>query len=83
MKIQLKIYQLMIPTTQQPNDADVPKTLKNGHVILDQKINKNRPNILLKTTLKTIVQLGSILEPTWVYFGRFWVPSWSQVGTKI
>ena len=54
-----------------------------GHVSLGLKINKNTPNILLKTALKTMVQLGWILQPTWLYFGRFWVPSWCQVGTQI
>ena len=34
MKNQLKIDQLMNPTTQQPNDADVLKTLKKTNVFL-------------------------------------------------
>ena len=40
-----------------------------GHVILGLKINKHPPNILLKTALKTMLQLGAILEPTCLYFG--------------
>ena len=86
MKIQLKIYQLMIPTTQQPNDADVPKMYKNqqffyyfcyvGHVSLSLKINKIRPNILQKPTIKTMPQLGWILMPTYLYF-------WWVLGAKL
>ena len=47
MKIQSKIHQQIIPTTQQPNDAYVPKTLKNKffflidfQMISDPKIDK-------------------------------------------
>ena len=56
MKMQANIYQPIIPTTERPNDADVPKMYKKqyffyyfcyvGHVILALKINEIRPNIL-------------------------------------
>ena len=79
MKIHPKIYQQITPTTQQPDDADVPKTLKKqivfycfcyvGHVMLGQKINKNKSNILHNTTVTTMLQLDSILEATWPHFG--------------
>ena len=39
-----------------------------GHVMLSTKIDKNRPNILQKTAPKSMLQLGSILEPTWPHF---------------
>ena len=38
--------------------------------MLGTKINKNQLNIPLKTTLKTMLQLGSMSEPTWLDFGR-------------
>ena len=85
----------MIPTTQQPNDADIPKILKTnsfhyfcyvGHVSLALKINKIKPNILQKTTIKTMPQLGWILMPTWFYFGKVvgakMNPSWFQIAPK-
>ena len=62
--------QPMIPTTEQPTDADVPKIIKKptvfyyfcyvSHVILSLKINKIRANILQKTTIKAMPQLGWI-----------------------
>ena len=54
-----------------------------GHAMLSQQINKKRPNIHQKTPLKSTPQLGSILAPTWLHFGRFWEPKWGQVGTKL
>ena len=38
--------------------------------MLGTKINKNHLNIPLKTTLKTMLQLGSMSEPTWLDLGR-------------
>ena len=38
--------------------------------MLSTKINKNHLNIPLKTTLKTMLQLGSLSGPTWLDFGR-------------
>ena len=40
-----------------------------GHVMLSTKIDKNRLSILQKTASKSMLQLGSILEPTWLHFG--------------
>ena len=58
-----------------------------GHVMLSTKIDKNRSNILQKTASKSMLQLGSILEPTWLHFGRVLGvkigPSWLQMATKI
>ena len=55
--------------------------------MLGQKINKNRPNILQKTILKTMPQLRWILVPTWHHFGRIlgakMGPSWSQMALNI
>ena len=43
---------------------------------------KNGPNIDQKTALKPTLQLGSILEPTWLHFGRVlgskMRPSWTK-----
>ena len=58
-----------------------------GYVMLCTTINKNRPNILQKTVLKSMLQLGSILEPTWLHFGRVlgakMGPSWFQMALDI
>ena len=57
-----------------------------GHVMLNTKVDKNRLNILLKTASKSMLQLGSILEPTWLHFGRvFWVKNVAKlapIGSK-
>ena len=47
-----------------------------GYVILYLKINKIRPNILQKTTVKTMPQLGWIWMPTYLYF-------WWVLGAKL
>ena len=58
-----------------------------GHVMLSTKIDKNRPNILQKTAPKSMLQLGSILKPTWLHFGRVlgvkMEPRWHQIAPKI
>ena len=46
------------------------------------KINKNRPKIVTKTSLKSTPQLGSIWEPTCLHFGRVWGAKLGQDGTK-
>ena len=38
--------------------------------MLGTKINADHLDILLKTTLETMLQLGSMSEPTWLDFGR-------------
>ena len=54
-----------------------------GHVILAVKINKISPNILQKTTFKTMPQLKWILVPGWLYLGVVlgakMDPSWVQM----
>ena len=63
--------------------AKVSKTIKFGDgftffidfsylalCIFKSKINQNRANILIKTTLQIIPPLGWILEPTCLHFGR-------------
>ena len=46
------------------------------HAMLMQKINKNAAKSLSKTPLKSTPKLASILEPTWLHFGR-------ALGTKL
>ena len=70
-------------STNHPNNttSKISKMLKNhwffntfchfGHAMLWSKINKNGANILSETPLKSTLQLGSILHPTWLHFGRF------------
>ena len=41
-----------------------------GHIMLSTKIDKNRLNILQKTASKSMLQLGSVLEPTWLHVGK-------------
>ena len=52
-----------------------PKTIKNGS------------NILPKLASKTMLQDGSILDPTWLHFGKVLAPklepSWHQNALKI
>ena len=51
------------------------------------KIIKNEAGISQKVAPKTMLQLGSILDPTWLNFGRVLAPklgtSWQQVALKI
>ena len=58
-----------------------------GYVMLYTKINKTWSNIHQKTTLKSMLQFWSILEPTWLYFGKVWgaklEPKWYQIALKI
>ena len=57
-----------------------------GHVKLSAKIMKNRCNILPKIASKTMLQVVSILDPTWLHFGMVLAPklgpSWHQNGNK-
>ena len=43
--------------------------------MLCTKINKNCANIHPKTTLKSMLQRGSLLDPTWLDFGAGETPS--------
>ena len=75
-----KINQKSIKRSSQQHNNQKAKMLKKhcvlqynralGHVMLSTKIDKNRLNILLETASKSMLQLGSILEPTWLHFGR-------------
>ena len=51
------------------------------------KIKKNRADIFQKVGSQTMLQLASILDPTWLHFGRVLalnlVPSWPQDALKI
>ena len=83
----------------QPNSptTKIAKTLKNtvfynGFLLLrpchvEVKINKNAANNPSKTTLKSTSQLASILQPTWLHFGRVLgaklEPSWHQIAPKV
>ena len=53
-----------------------------GHVMLAQTMCQNRANNLQKTGLKSTLQLGSILEPTWLHFGTFLDAKTGQDGTQ-
>ena len=50
------------------------------------KIIKNRADILQKVSSQTMLQLASILDPTWLHFGRVLapklVPTWPQDALK-
>ena len=58
-----------------------------GHAMLEHKINKNQSKIHHKTALKSTPQLASILEPTWLHFGRVLgaklEPSWNKMAPKV
>ena len=53
---------------------------------VEVKINKNRANILHKTIVQTMPQFGSILDPTWLHFGKVLAAKlgqcWHQVALK-
>ena len=57
------------------------------YVTLCTNIHQNRPNILQKTALKSMLRLRSILEPTWLHFGRVlgvkMEPRWHEIAPKI
>ena len=57
------------------------------YVTMCTTITKKRANILQKRAIKSILQLGSILEPTWLHFGRVlgakMGPSWFQIALNI
>ena len=57
------------------------------YVTLCTNIHQNRPNILQKTALKSMLRLKLILEPTWLHFGRVlgakMGPSWFQMALDI
>ena len=54
---------------------------------MSPKIIKNRTDILQKVGSQTMLQLASILDPTWLHFGRVLapnlVPTWPQDALKI
>ena len=58
-----------------------------GHSMLCTRFNKRRSKIHQKTPLKSTLQLASILEPTWPYFGRVlgakMGPGWHQISLNI
>ena len=58
-----------------------------GQAMLRPQINKKFAKSLSKTALKSPPQLASILEPTWLHFGRVWgaklEPSWHQIASKV
>ena len=53
-----------------------------GYLNLGPKTIKNGSNILPKLACKTMFQVGSILDPTWLHFGRVLAPklepNWHQ-----
>ena len=69
----------------QKNNSQYGRTL--GYVMLCTKINTKRPNVLQKTALKSTLQLGSILEPNWLHFGKIlgikMEARWQQIAPKI
>ena len=58
----------------------------SSYVVLGLKIIKNRADILQKVASKNMLQLGTILDPTWLNFGRVLAPklgpTWPQVALK-
>ena len=58
-----------------------------GYVMLFTKIYKNRLNNLQKTALKSMLEVGAILEPTWPHLGTVlrpkMEPNWHQIPSKI
>ena len=81
----------MPKASQQANNekskiAQIPCNLQYdralGYFNLGRKTIKNVPNILPKLASKTILQIESIWEPTWLHFGRVWEaklePRWPQ-----
>ena len=54
-----------------------------GYVMLNTKIDKNRPSILLKTAPKSTLQFVSILEQTLTKFAPFWEGFGGQDGAKL
>ena len=74
-----QINQQIIPTAQQPTIQPCQNSLSFCVLLATSAIScyvemfdKNGSNILPKTALKSTPQLGSILEPTWLHFGRVW-----------
>ena len=53
-----------------------------GYIMLCQTINKNAFNIHRKITVKSTLQFGAILDPTWPHFGCILGPRSGQVGPK-
>ena len=55
--------------------------------MLRSKINKNGAKIPSKTSVKSTSQQGSILEPTWLHFGKVLGaklgPSWHKIAPKV
>ena len=55
--------------------------------MLCTKINNKCSNIHQKTTLKSMLQCGSIFDPTWLDFGKVlgvkMAPRWHQIASKI
>ena len=54
---------------------------------MSPKIIKNQADMLQKVGSQTMLQLASILDPTWLHFGRVLapnlVPTWPQDALKI
>ena len=86
----------MPKASQQANNekskiAQIPCNLQYdralGYFNLGRKTIKNVSNILPKLASKTILQFGSILDPTRLHFGRVLAPklepSWHQNALKI
>ena len=89
---QPKIHPKVMPTAwQQANNekskiAQIPCNLQYdralGYFNLGRKTIKNVPNILPKVASKTMLQIESIWEPTWLHFGKVLAPklepNWHQ-----
>ena len=58
-----------------------------SYVMLRTNINKHGANIPQKTTLESVLHFGSILQATWLHFGKALVaklePSWHQIASKV
>ena len=87
LSVHLYILSAIYIDYEKSKIAQIPCNLQYdravGYFYLGRKTIKNVSTILRKLATKTILQFGSILDPTWLILGGFWVPSWSQVSTKI
>ena len=91
-----KIHPKIIPKASQQANNEKSKIAKNhynlqyfralGYLNLGRKTIKNGSNILPKLASKTMLQVGSIWDPTWLHFGMVLAPklepNWHQNALK-
>ena len=92
-KIRQKIDHRINSSTQQLKNKNVTKpsvfTINScpRQCYVCRKINKNHTNMLQKISLKSMLSVASILQPTWPHFGTvlapILAPSWLPMARKI